>query len=94
VQALCSQLGIAQAVAEALLLKAGWQPQRVIERVTEDPDFLHAELGLRSDSQSQTKELCPCCYEQCDQYTWIEECGHFLCDECFETHLQTWLDQG
>ena len=40
--------------------------------------------------------MCPCCYDDLDvtKAVMMEDCGHYLCEECFRYHCQEKLKQG
>ena len=88
---------VSKTLARMLLIKNGWDPAKVAKSLAEDPEYVFHTFNFRVSQPAVAEDLmCPCCYEDVTESSMMkmEDCGHWLCEDCFTGHCQEKLKQG
>jgi hypothetical protein len=88
---LVQSIFVSETVAHSLLTKLDWNVAQTRDVYFEDPEIL--QKLFKFDSLSAKPEwpadgVCEMCYEIANGWESISDCGHVICMECFETHLE------
>lgn len=87
-------------MARALLLKNEWNSDLAIRKFSEDYDYISKtfgfEIGANPVPEGTDDILCPVCF--CDyppnEFIFMPDCGHGLCNYCFPGYLQSKVGDG
>lgn len=91
---------VSEAVAEALARHYGWDTEKATEEYLNDPSLLESLYGMSlmetpAEPEFNAETLCPSCYEsEIEEWSYVAECGHYLCNECFTYYLETKVNAG
>ena len=89
--------GVTKTLARMLLIKNGWDSAKVAKKLEEEPDYVFRTFNFKpSEPASAEDTMCPCCYDDVTESAKMimEDCGHWLCEDCFTGHCQEKLKQG
>ena len=93
---LCDMMGLSQDLSSALLLKHNWQVQRVLDAFSDDliPRLFEFKLG---QPKQPRPDLCESCYEEYfedEEWCCMDDCGHWMCKDCFTGYLISQVNKG
>ena len=80
-----------------LLIKNGWDSAKVAKKLEEEPDYVFRTFNFKPSEPAPAEDtMCPCCYDDVTESAKMkmEDCGHWLCEDCFTGHCQEKLKQG
>ncbi len=89
-------MGLSESLASALLSKHGWSVNVAQEMFLNDPDHVENLFKFRLGEQIaiNSESVCPCCFCQEDGYIRIDDCGHFMCVDCYKGYLTQKVGEG
>lgn len=94
------QTGLTPTLARTFLIKNMWNQEKAIDDfLSDEQGGVEAILGFQMRNENepiQFEEYCPVCYEEYgeDDWMYIQECGHYLCKDCYREYLLEHLSHG
>ena len=88
---------VSKTLARMLLIKNGWDKGKVAKKLEEDPEYVFHTFNFRVGAPAPVEDnMCPCCYDEVTEGAMMkmEDCGHWLCEDCFTGHCQEKLKAG
>lgn len=86
VEDIVDDIGLSEALAAALLTKNKWNVGKTKDSFLEDPNCVQKLFRFKLGQPAPVftaDTLCPCCFCESEKWITIDDCGHFLCDECY-----------
>jgi len=82
-----------------LLIRNGWAEQKALDAFLDNPNIIKELFMYDPDVSKPTYDaewLCGCCFCPAEPHEVIrmDDCGHMLCNECFEQYLLSKLSDG
>eukprot|EP01129_Flabellula_baltica_P013969 TRINITY_DN6595_c0_g1_i1.p1 TRINITY_DN6595_c0_g1~~TRINITY_DN6595_c0_g1_i1.p1 ORF type:complete len:672 (-),score=129.74 TRINITY_DN6595_c0_g1_i1:2-1984(-) len=97
-------LGIPNHVSQGLLSFYKWDKQELLDAYFENPDQVLSLAGidpsaLENETSSEEHHVpeqieCTVCFEETDQFTALDKCHHYFCNDCWGDNLNIQIREG
>ena len=100
IEKVIEDLGVAEDLARALLMKNKWSADKAIQAILNDPDYIEKTFKFSmNDEEEECKsadKTCGVCFCEYGSDEWVEidTCGHGLCMYCYTGYLESKLRDG
>jgi len=103
VKDVCDVLQVEKTVSLMLLNKFNWDVQKLLVAYAEDPEQTCQLAGVTPSKNKEknsepvdrpTEIECSVCFEDREEYSTLEGCGHQFCNDCWEDSFYVQISEG